>query len=203
MKRHKNLEVPEYLSECSFNADVHVGHSIRIYGAKKSGTRRIDPAPDSDIGLLHAAAVAEGGYAWHELADYMEPRIDHEFRRNALVKACGRLSNPPADFDEPAIFGGRTHREIALSDVEDNIGVWKPLFRVFDKTFAIGDDAVCSAYNLVYTGSVERVTAKSVFIREPGREKRHRFTLATFCTWNWDYNADRINRRNSDVLMHI
>jgi hypothetical protein len=71
----------------------------------------------------------------------------------------------------------------------------------FDLTFKVGDTAVHGAYNLVYTGTVTNIGAKTVTVKNQSTVKRMKF--ADFAFWNHDYDAERIAKENANTMMHI
>lgn len=66
----------------------------------------------------------------------------------------------------------------------------------FDITFKVGDVAVQDSFNLVYTGTITAIGPKTVTITTWDRV--HKLDLYTFATRNWDYNAERIHKRNTE-----
>lgn len=68
----------------------------------------------------------------------------------------------------------------------------------YRKVFELGDDAVYGSFNLVYTGRIVAIGEKTVSIEDMGRT--HRLDLATFNRRNWNYDADRIRKRNSEWM---
>lgn len=75
---------------------------------------------------------------------------------------------------------------------------------VYDRTFKLGDTCIYGSYNLIYTGSIVSIGAKTVTI-DPGKGsgKKTQLDLHSFIWRNWDYNAERIANENYDTLMHI
>jgi hypothetical protein len=70
------------------------------------------------------------------------------------------------------------------------------------KTFAIGDIATVGSYNLVYTGIVRKITAKTVTVVEyeghHGMERTYRFSIEKFVGKNWDFDAAEASERNAN-----
>lgn len=68
-----------------------------------------------------------------------------------------------------------------------------------DLTFAVGDTAIHGSYNLVYTGKIVKITAKTVTIQE-GNDRPKRLSIAEFGRRNAHYDAATIARRNGSFL---
>ena len=66
----------------------------------------------------------------------------------------------------------------------------------FDITFAVGDVAVRDSYNLVYTGIIAAIGPKTVTITD--HDRTYKLDLHTFANRNWDYDAERIHKRNTE-----
>ena len=66
----------------------------------------------------------------------------------------------------------------------------------FDITFAVGDIAVRDSYNLVYTGIISAIGPKTVTILD--HDRTYKLDLYTFANRNWNYDAERIHKRNSE-----
>lgn len=72
---------------------------------------------------------------------------------------------------------------------------------LFCNHFAIGDVAEVHAYNLVYTGIVRKITAKTVTVVEyegTSNAKTYRFSIERFASKNWDFDAKDASKRNSE-----
>ena len=69
-------------------------------------------------------------------------------------------------------------------------------------TFKVGDFAVYDSYNLVYTGLIVAIGAKTVTIEASctGRKSAKQLSIAEFSRRNWNYNAEKISRQNSDWI---
>lgn len=73
----------------------------------------------------------------------------------------------------------------------------------YDLTFKVGDVAVYGAFNLVYTGRIRSIGAKTVSIVDyegTCNEKVKQLSLARFSSWNDDFDLDAINKRNSEWM---
>jgi hypothetical protein len=74
----------------------------------------------------------------------------------------------------------------------------------FFRHFRIGDVAEVGAYNLVYTGVVRAITAKTVTVVEydghPGMEKRYVFSIYRFAQKNWNFDQDEAADRNANWM---
>lgn len=93
-----------------------------------------------------------------------------------------------------------------------NIGTGKPKMvpceeHLVVKKFNIGDTAEVGSYNLVYTGTVRKITEKTVTVVEyedsPGMKKTYRFDIYTFARRNWDFDAEDVAKRNHETMMVI
>lgn len=72
--------------------------------------------------------------------------------------------------------------------------------------FIIGDEAEYGSYNLIYTGSVTKITDKTVQITAyPGSsiERRHNLSLYEFCWRNEKFNAERVREHNNNEMYYI
>jgi hypothetical protein len=72
----------------------------------------------------------------------------------------------------------------------------------FDLSFKVGDRAVYGSFNLTYTGIIVSIGEKTVTIREPYSHdsKCHRLQFSEFAWRNWDYDAEKIAKRNSEWM---
>jgi hypothetical protein len=74
----------------------------------------------------------------------------------------------------------------------------------FDKTFEIGDSAEYDSYNLNYVGRIVKIGEKTVTIKHYDHSRKvSQLSLYEFCWRNWDFDAERITRENSETLMYI
>ena len=76
----------------------------------------------------------------------------------------------------------------------------------YDVTFYIGGEAVVGSFNLIYTGTITRISEKTVTVVEyPGSsmEKSYRMSLAKFENRNYDYNGRQIAAHNFETSMYI
>ena len=65
--------------------------------------------------------------------------------------------------------------------------------------FKVGDVCIYGSYNLVYTGEILAIGAKTVTINAGGTgQGNKRLDLYKFAWRNYDYNAERIAKRNSE-----
>jgi len=72
---------------------------------------------------------------------------------------------------------------------------------IVTKTFRIGDRAEVGSYNLIYTGIVRKITAKTITIVEhegTSNEKVYRMSIYNFAWRNWDFDAAEAAKRNAD-----
>lgn len=89
-------------------------------------------------------------------------------------------------------------KSIRLHGIETNRHEPKP----HDLTFKVGDTAVHGSYNLVYTGTITSIGAKTVTIKG-NFGKPTRMSIYDFNFYNNDYDAERIAARNADTMMCI
>lgn len=74
----------------------------------------------------------------------------------------------------------------------------------YDITFEIGDTAEYDSYNLIYTGEITNIGAKTVTIKHPGySSKSSRLTIAEFADKNWDFDLERIAKHNHEESYYI
>lgn len=70
----------------------------------------------------------------------------------------------------------------------------------FDRVFKIGDEATYDSYNLVYTGPIVKIGPKSVTIYNNCNDKNMRLDLFDFIRRNWNFDLNKINKRNSEWM---
>jgi hypothetical protein len=89
--------------------------------------------------------------------------------------------------------------------VGESIRIWGEMSkRPYEQTFKVGDVAVYGSYNLIYTGTIVSIGAKTVAVRHyEGDTTVTQMDINTFCNRNWDYDAARIADRNADTMMYI
>lgn len=75
--------------------------------------------------------------------------------------------------------------------------------KTFRLTFNMGDKAVCGSYNLIYTGKIVFIGEHFVRVLEQGYSKPKQLTLSEFIFYNWNYNAEKISKHNSEEMYHI
>lgn len=74
---------------------------------------------------------------------------------------------------------------------------------LYANVFRIGDEACCGSFNLVYTGVVRAITAKTITVVEyegSRNERVYRMDIATFDRRNWDFDAAEASRRNAEWM---
>lgn len=84
------------------------------------------------------------------------------------------------------------------------IGIYKN--GVMGASFRIGDQAEYHSYNLIYTGTISKITDKIVQIVEyPGtlNERKHNLSLYEFCYKNYRFDAERVAAHNREESMYI
>lgn len=77
-----------------------------------------------------------------------------------------------------------------------------PGAKAFDLTFEVGGMAVHGSYNLIYTGEIVGIGAKTVTI-DDGFNRKKRLKFEDFVSRNWDYDAERIAAKNHETSMYI
>ena len=70
----------------------------------------------------------------------------------------------------------------------------------FDISFKVGDRAAYGGYNLTYTGTIVSIGPKTVTIATGMSKRTKRLDIATFCQENWDFDAAKIAKRNSEWM---
>lgn len=72
--------------------------------------------------------------------------------------------------------------------------------QTFDRTFKVGDKAERDSYNLVYTGEITQIGLKTVTIKDDSLSTTSRLTLEGFVNRNWDFDLERIAKRNGEWM---
>ena len=69
----------------------------------------------------------------------------------------------------------------------------------YRKTFKVGDVAVYGSFNMTYTGKITAIGKNTVTV-DPGKgySKKHRLDLYFFTLKNWDFDLEKITRRNAE-----
>jgi hypothetical protein len=70
------------------------------------------------------------------------------------------------------------------------------------KNFLVGDVAEYDSYNLVYTGTIKKITEKSVTIVERCGTV-HRLSMNEFCWRNYNFDAVRVADENQKTSHYI
>ena len=71
---------------------------------------------------------------------------------------------------------------------------------VYRRDFAIGDVAEYASFNMSYCGTIVAITEKTVTIRETHSRAVRRLDLADFSRRNWDFDAEKTAKRNSEWM---
>ncbi len=72
----------------------------------------------------------------------------------------------------------------------------------FDKTFHVGDRAEYNSYNLKYVGKIVSIGPKTVTIKHYDHSAEvTRLDLYTFIDRNWDFDAVKIDKYNTEEMM--
>jgi hypothetical protein len=95
------------------------------------------------------------------------------------------------------LFGMIEAGTLWVRDAEGKMGPCEA--HVYRKDFAIGDIAEYDSYNLSYCGTIVAITEKTVSIREDG-SRVHRLDLAEFSRRNWNFDAEKVAKRNAEWL---
>lgn len=72
--------------------------------------------------------------------------------------------------------------------------------QLFNRVFKIGHEVVVDSWNIVFTGPIKKIGPKSVTIFNKTRDKNTRLDLFDFIRRNWDFNIEKINKRNSEWM---
>lgn len=94
--------------------------------------------------------------------------------------------------------GSRYVRDAATGRMVPNA---RPM--LYANVFRIGDEACVGSFNLVYTGIVRAITAKTVTVVQyegSCNERAYRMDIATFDRRNWDFDAAEASRRNAEWM---
>lgn len=108
------------------------------------------------------------------------------------------------------VFRGRKHEGEVLRGAHAEIAPGKSI-RIFgtehnhrlsplsyDLTFKVGDEAVYGGRNIKYLGKITKIGPQTVTIADDHNVRQ--LDLYTFITRNWNYNAERIAKRNLEWL---
>ena len=68
------------------------------------------------------------------------------------------------------------------------------------RTFKVGDQAEHGSYNLVYYGSIQTITEKTVVIFDRTYDKTRRLSIGEFVFRNHDFDLARAQKRNSEWM---
>jgi hypothetical protein len=66
------------------------------------------------------------------------------------------------------------------------------------REFRIGDIAEHGSYNMVYLGTIQAITQKTVTIVDG--DETHRLSLYAFAEKNWDFDAEAAAKRNAEWM---
>ena len=72
-----------------------------------------------------------------------------------------------------------------------------------DVSFNVGDQAVYDSYNLIYLGTIIKITEKTVTIKPKYSNGNKRMKLQEFCWRNYNFNAEQIAKENYETSMCI
>jgi hypothetical protein len=72
----------------------------------------------------------------------------------------------------------------------------------FRTSFIVGDEASFDSYNLIYTGTIQSMTEKTVTIKTK-YDRCVRLSLEKFAIRNFDFDAVRIAEQNAETMMYI
>jgi len=81
---------------------------------------------------------------------------------------------------------------------------WNPETRTyvedvpFENHFNVGDECEQGSYNLVYIGTIQKITKKCIFVLKHGDVTR--FKHEQFARRNYDFDADKARKRNSEWM---
>lgn len=72
------------------------------------------------------------------------------------------------------------------------------------RSFCVGDICEIDSYNLVYTGVIEKITEKSVVVRQYETDtKTKRMDIYMFAWRNYNFNEAETSRQNAETMMYI
>jgi hypothetical protein len=74
---------------------------------------------------------------------------------------------------------------------------------LFANVFHIGDVAAVGGMNLVYTGVIRKITAKTIEVVEYAgscNERVYRLSLYKFDSLNWDFDAAKAEKHNAEWM---
>jgi hypothetical protein len=74
----------------------------------------------------------------------------------------------------------------------------------FDKVFKLGDQAEYDSFNLIYTGKIVRIGPKTVTIKHYDHSDTvTQLDVHWFADKNWDFDADKIAKHNSEESQYL
>jgi hypothetical protein len=71
------------------------------------------------------------------------------------------------------------------------------------KEFRVGDCAEYDSYNLSYYGTITKISAKTITIKEKYVTKSHRLKFGEFCWRNHNFDLQDTIMKNSDTMQYI
>ena len=74
-------------------------------------------------------------------------------------------------------------------------------------TFKVGDKAVSGSFNLIYLDYIHKITEKTVIFTKgpaygPNAPKQH-MKIGRFCSYNDDFDLERIQKENAETSRYI
>ena len=79
-------------------------------------------------------------------------------------------------------------------------------YRPYSVTFKLGDSAEYDSYNLIYLGTITKITEKAVTIvayHGTRNAETHRLDLYKFARKNYKFDLEKIQKHNSEERMYI
>jgi hypothetical protein len=74
----------------------------------------------------------------------------------------------------------------------------------FDKVFKVGDRAEYNSWNLIYVGTITKIGEKTVTIKHYDHSAEvTMLDLFSFADKNWDFDAIRIQKHNSEESQYL
>lgn len=101
--------------------------------------------------------------------------------------------------------------EITLFGVEEVYGNYVEArdvrqYKPYSVTFKLGDSAEYDSYNLIYLGTITKITEKAVTIvayHGTRNAETHRLDLYKFARKNYQFDLEKIQKHNSEERMYI
>ena len=134
---------------------------------------------------------------------------DRDSKRFGIVHPGRTLNGTTVEIIPGERITIMTVEEAGSRYVKNDAGKYVPSTedRLVTKTFTLGDTAEVGSYNLTYTGTVRKITEKTVTVVEyedfPGMRKTYRMSIYDFASRNKDFDAEETAKRNAVMMVTL